>query len=265
MTRYGVTDPDAGWQWRRAGSSGATRSPGLTPDMVNLFIQVIERPLLNLMVFLYGTVGFADLGISIILMTILVRLALMPLSLRTARAQRAMAKLGPELERIKERHKGDNAAQSEAVMQLYKQHNINPLSGCLPLFIQIPLLLGLYRVFIRIISPQALALLYSFVPHPGSINHLMLGLLDIAMPSRILAVIAGVLQFGLGRITMVATQGGPAAAAAMNRQMMYLLPAIIIVIGWSLPAGLSLYWGVTTLFSIGEQLYIRRTSGILPA
>jgi YidC/Oxa1 family membrane protein insertase len=51
----------------------------------------------------------------------------------------------------------------------------------------------------------------------------------------------------------------------MNKQMMYLLPAIIIVIGWSLPAGLSLYWGITTLFSIGEQLYIRRASGILPA
>lgn len=233
--------------------------------MGNLFVQIIERPLLNLTVFLYGTVGFADLGVAIVLMTIVVRLALLPLSLKTARAQRTMNKLAPELERIKERHKGNTSAQSEEVMKLYKEHKINPLSGCLPLFIQLPLLLGLYRVFILVIKPEALAMLYSFVPHPGSINHLLLGLLDVAMPSRILAVIAGLSQFFLGWMMSGTQQGAPAAAAAMNKQMMYILPIIIIVIGWSLPAGLSLYWVVTTLFSIGEQLYIRRASGILPA
>ena len=233
--------------------------------MGNLFLQIIERPLLNLTILLYGTVGFADLGIAIILMTIVVRLVLMPLSVRTARAQRAMGLLAPELERVKSAHKGDTAAQSEAVMKLYKQNGVNPLAGCLPLLIQIPLLLGLYRVFILVIKPQALTLLYSFIPHPGSINHLLLGFLDIAMPSRTLAVVAGLFQFALGRITSSSPQGVPNAAAAMNKQMMYLLPAIIIVIGWSLPAGLSLYWAITTLFSIGEQLYIRRASGILPA
>ena len=233
--------------------------------MGNLFLQLIERPLLNLTILLYGTVGFADLGVAIILMTVIVRLVLMPLSIRTARTQRAMSRLAPELERLKEKHKGDTAAQSEAVMNLYRENKVSPLAGCLPLLIQLPLLLGLYRVFILVIKPQALTLLYSFVPHPGSINHLLLGILDISMPSRILAVVAGLLQFVLGRMMSASQQGAPAAAAAMNRQMMYLLPAIIIVIGWSLPAGLSLYWAVTTLFSIGEQLYIRRASGILPA
>ena len=233
--------------------------------MGNLFLQLIERPLLNLTILLYGTIGFADLGVAIILMTIIVRLILMPLSIRTARTQRAMSRLAPELERLKEKHKGDTTAQSEAVMNLYREHKVSPLAGCLPLLIQLPLLLGLYRVFMLVIKPQALSLLYSFVPHPSSINHLLLGLLDISMPSRILAVVAGLLQFILGRMMSASQQGAPAAAAAMNRQMMYLLPVIIIVIGWSLPAGLSLYWAVTTLFSIGEQLYIRRASGILPA
>lgn len=233
--------------------------------MGNIFVQLIERPLLNLTILLYGTIGLADLGLSIILMTIVVRLALLPLSLKTARAQRAMNKLAPELERIKAQHKNDNAAQSEAVMKLYKDNGVNPLAGCLPLFIQLPLLIGLYRVFILVIKPQALTLLYSFVPHPATINHLILGLLDISTPSRVLALVAGALQFALGRLMSATQQGAPAAAAAMNKQMMYLLPVIIIVIGWSLPAGLSLYWGITTLFSIGEQLYIRRSSGILPA
>ncbi len=233
--------------------------------MGNLFVQVIERPLLNLTVFLYGTIGFADLGLAIILMTIVVRLALLPLSLKTARAQRSMNRLAPELERIKQLHKGDTSAQSEAVMKLYREHHVNPLAGCLPLFIQLPLLLGLYRVFILVIKPEALNLLYSFIPHPGSINHLLLGLLDVALPSRVLAIVAGVAQFFLGWMMSGPQQAAPAAAAAMNKQMMYILPAIIVVIGWSLPAGLSLYWVVTTLFSIGEQLYIRRASGILPA
>ncbi|HUO75902.1 MAG TPA: YidC/Oxa1 family membrane protein insertase [Candidatus Paceibacterota bacterium] len=233
--------------------------------MGNLFLQIIERPLLNLTMLLYGTIGFADLGLAIVLMTIVVRLVLLPLSLRTARTQREMGKLAPELERIKEKHKGDTAAQSEAVMKLYKEHNVNPLAGCLPLLIQIPLLLGLYRVFILLIKPEALTLLYSFIPHPGSISNLAFGFLDISTPSRILALVAGLLQFALGRMMSSSQQGAPAAAAAMNKQMMYLLPVIIVVIGWSLPAGLSLYWAVTTLFSVGEQLYIRRASGILPA
>jgi YidC/Oxa1 family membrane protein insertase len=226
-----------------------------------MFTEIIYRPLLNLTVFLYATIGFADLGIAIIAVTILTRLVMLPLSLKTARSQRAMASLAPEIERIKERLKGDMNAQSAEVMKLYKERGVSPLSGCLPLLIQFPILIGLYRVFLNLFKPETLSLLYTFVPHPATLNTTAFGFLDISVPSHILAVLAGAAQFAQAKLTGAAQQTGQ--AAAMNRQMVYLLPLMIVVIGWNLPAGLSLYWVATTLVSIGEQLYLRRSSGIL--
>src|SRR3972149_312806 len=118
-----------------------------------MFTEIIIRPLLNLTVLIYGSVGFADFGLTVILVTLLVRIAVLPLSLKTARSQREMTKLGPELEKIKVQFKGNMQAQSEATMRLYKEHKINPLAGCLPLLIQLPILFGMYRVFLDIFKP----------------------------------------------------------------------------------------------------------------
>src|ERR1043166_2215070 len=225
--------------------------------MIKLFTWLIYQPILNLTVFFYGTIGFGDLGVSIFIMTVAMRFALAPLSIRTARSQKALAELGPEVEALKEKHKGDTTAQSEAVMKLYKEKGINPLAGCLPLLIQLPVLIGMYRVFLNIFKSDTLGLLYSFVPHPATINHLFLGVLDISAPSHLLALAAGVLQFIQARLAMGA-QAQTGQAAALNKQMIYLFPVMIIVISWNLPAGLALYWVTTTLFSIGEQLYLRR-------
>lgn len=223
-----------------------------------LFNELVFRPLLNLTVFLYGSVGFGDLGVTIVLVTVAVRAAMLPLSLRTARSQKAMAQLAPEIEKLKQQHKGDVNAQSEAVMRLYRERGVSPLSGCLPLLIQFPLLIGLYQVFVNVVKPDALAGLYAFVHGPEAINHVALGLFDISAANPFLALAAGALQFLQVRMSLTGQpQGQP--GAAINRQMAVMLPAIIVVIGWNLPAGLTLYWTVTTLFSIGEQLYLKRT------
>lgn len=230
--------------------------------MSAFFTAIIYKPILNLTVFLYGTIGFGDLGIAIVAMTVVVRAALLPFSMKTARSQKAMAALAPEIEKIKQQHKGNTTAQSEAVMALYKDRGVSPLSGCLPLLIQLPILIGVYRVFLKIFEPGSLDLLYSFVPHPQTISHLTLGVLDISTGNPALAILAGVTQFFQAKLSM----SGPAAsgqAAAVGQQMMYLLPIMIVVISWNLPAGLALYWIVTSLWSIGEQLYLRRRSGIL--
>jgi YidC/Oxa1 family membrane protein insertase len=223
-----------------------------------MFTEVIIRPLLNLTVSIYGTVGFADFGLTVILVTLVVRLAVLPFSLKTARSQREMAKLAPQLEQIKVQHKGNMQAQSEATMRLYKEHGVNPLAGCLPLLIQLPILFGMYRVFLDIFKPETLNLLYGFVPNPGTINQVAFGVLDISTASPILAVLAGAIQFIQARMTQQMA-GSKSPTASMNKQMMYILPAMIVVIGWSLPAGLPLYWIVTTLVSIGEQLHVRRS------
>lgn len=224
--------------------------------MSSLFSTFIYAPILNLTVFFYTTIGFGDLGIAIIAMTIVVRTALLPFSMKTARSQKAMAALAPEIEKIKQLHKGNTTAQSEAVMALYRDRGVNPLSGCLPLVIQLPILIGVYRVFLKIFEPGSLDLLYSFVPHPAAISNLMLGVLDISRGNPILAILAGVAQFFQARLSM--SSSSP-QAAAVGQQMMYLLPIMIVVISWNLPAGLALYWIMTSVWSIGEQLYLRRS------
>jgi YidC/Oxa1 family membrane protein insertase len=230
--------------------------------MINLLTVIIYQPILNLTVFLYATVGFGDLGVAIIEMTVLIRALLLPLSLKTARSQQAMAQLAPHIEKLKEVHKGNTAKQSEAVMGLYKEKGVSPLGGCLPMLLQIPILIGVYRVFLNIFKPESLNLLYSFIPHPATINHVMLGLLDISKSNPVLAILAGVAQFFQARAAM-ANQPKSPQTAALNTQMTYLLPVMIIVISWNLPAGLALYWIATSLWSIGEQLYLSRRSGIL--
>jgi YidC/Oxa1 family membrane protein insertase len=235
---------------------------GVTHWYELMFTKFIYQPLLNLTVLVYGMIGFQDLGVTIVLMTILVRTVMLPLSLKAARSQRALAEIAPEMERVKAQHPGDTTAQSAAVMRLYREHGVNPMAGCLPLVIQLPLLIGLYKVFVGIFQPDVLNLLYASVPHPSTMNHITLGVLDVSAPARLLALVAGGLQFLQARLSL-ASQPQTTQTAAMGKQMAYFLPLMIVVIGWNLPAGLTLYWIVTTLFSIGEQLYLKRRSGIL--
>ncbi len=225
--------------------------------MISLFTLLIYKPILNVTVALYSMFSLNDLGVAIISMTLLIRTLLFPLSIKTARSQKAMAELAPQIEKIKETHKGNTTAQSEAVMALYKQKGVNPLAGCLPLLVQLPILIGVYQVFLKIFEPATLDLLYSFIPHPESINHITLGVFDISASNPALAILAGVAQFFQAKISM-ASQAASPQAAAIGKQMMYMLPVMIIVISWNLPAGLALYWIVTSLWSIGEQLYLQR-------
>jgi YidC/Oxa1 family membrane protein insertase len=230
--------------------------------MTGIFTTIISQPLLNALVFLYG-VAASDLGVAIIILTIIIRLLSLPLSLKMLRSQRDMAALGPELEKIKQQHKGDQAAQGQAMVALYKEHNINPLAGCLPLLVQIPVLLGLYRVFLNVFKPDSLEMLYAFTPNPGTIQTISLGIIDLGIRSIPLAIAAGAAQFIHARYA--SPQGQTGQAAMISKQMMYFFPIMIIVISWNLPAGLALYWVVSTVMSIGEQWYIRRTQKHVPA
>ena len=204
-----------------------------------------------------------DLGLGIIALTVVIRFIFLPLSIKSQRSQRALNAINPHIQAIKEKHKNDQAAQGAAMMQLYKEHNINPLAGCLPLLIQLPILISLYQVFIAGLKPQSLVMLYPFVYNPGAINPLFLGFISIAGRNVFLAILAGVLQFIQAKQSMAYMKASAGGAnpqiAALNTQMLYFFPIMIVIIGWNIQAGLILYWITTTLFSIGEQLYLRTT------
>lgn len=230
--------------------------------MTILFHTILYQPLFNLLIGIYNVLPGNDLGVAIIVLTLLIRTIFVPLSIKSLRSQRAMAEIQPKIQELQTKHKDDKQAFAQAQMALWKEHKVNPLSGCLPIIIQLPILWALYRVFINGVKQNALADLYSFVHNPGVLGHIGLGFIDLAQHNPAMAIIAGALQ-GIQSWLMMKFQK-PAAGAAenpalkMSQQMMYFFPIMIVVISWRLPAGLVLYWITTTAFSIFEQWIIRR-------
>lgn len=231
----------------------------------NLFHVVLYQPIFNLFVALYNIVPGHDLGVVILLTTILVRVVVFPLTYKYIGAQRSMMALNPKLEAIRKQYATDKQKQAQATMELYKEHKVNPLTSCLPLLLQLPIIIALYRVLSAgITSTNLETILYPFVHNPGHINPVTIGLLNLATPQIVLAVLAGIAQFLQAKLMLTppapkdAGEGGKDEnmAAAMSKQMMYIMPVMTVLIGMRLPAGLALYWIFSTLLMIGERYLI---------
>ena len=232
--------------------------------IVLLYNDIIYRPLLNLLVYFYNVIPGHDIGIVIILLTLLIRLILAPSFHKSLKGQKAMNDLQPKLNELRERHKNDKEEQAKAMMALYKEHKINPLSSCLPLIIQLPILIGLYQVFRIALGGHNIDGLYSFIHSPEFINPRFLNLVDLSKPSIAFGVIAGLAQFWQSKLMMPKTGGSQdSTQKIMAMQTTYVLPVISVIIAIKLPAGLPLYWIVTTLFAVAQQYYIMRKQPVI--
>ncbi|MEK9148081.1 MAG: YidC/Oxa1 family membrane protein insertase, partial [Patescibacteria group bacterium] len=129
-----------------------------------IYNEFIYRPLLNGLIFLYATLPYRDLGLAIIILTAIVRILLHPTLVQTIRSQQAMARIGPKLREIQERFRDNKEEQAKKTMALYREEGIHPLSGCVPILIQLPILIGLYQVFWKGIAAFDPTLIYSFLP-----------------------------------------------------------------------------------------------------
>ena len=116
--------------------------------MSQIFHAFIYQPIYNLLIFLYGIIPGHDLGVAIILLTLLVRFLLYPVAQKQIESQKKLQDLQPEIKKLQEKHKGDKEKQGRALMEFYKEKKVNPASGCLPLVIQIVFFIALYRAFI---------------------------------------------------------------------------------------------------------------------
>lgn len=219
------------------------------------FHDILVYPLINLLVFTYHYIH--DVGLAIILLTVVIRILLLPSFHKTLKHQRALQKLQPKMDEIKEKYKDDKEAQARAMMELYSVHKVNPLSSCLPLLLQLPILIALYQVFIQSLNGKPLVGLYHFVPNPGTLDPYFLHWLNLGHANIWLAIVAAVSQYLLGLMQQPKRSTDP-TANMMRAQVLYMFPAVTLFIGWRLPAGLVLYWIVTTLFGIGQQYYILR-------
>ncbi len=229
-----------------------------------MFQAIFYTPFLNALIAFYNTIAFHDLGVAIIFLTLAIRFAFMPLFYKGARNQTLIQKLQPEIKKIQHQHKDDKEKQAQAMMELYRQHNVNPFAGFLMLLIQLPVLIGLYRVFLQGITSQALTTLYSFVAAPQQINATFLHLLDLQKPSILMVILAAAAQYAQGRLALPKIEKGQELSTAdqMMRQMMFIGPVITVVILGTLPSAIGLYWLVTSIFTVGQQIYINKTINI---
>jgi len=224
-----------------------------------LFHEILYRPLLNALVFLYNIIPGHDLGIAIIALTLIIRFILYPLSKKAIVSQKAVSLLQPKIKEIQRKFKDNKEAQTKAVMEFYKKNKINPFGGCLPLLIQLPIFIALYRVFINGLTPESLEALYPFIQNPGSINATFLGLIDLARKGYIpLAILAGAFQFIQGKMMQLKSPKKVKGdmGSMMGQQMIYFMPILTVYIAMVVPAALALYWVVITLFAIFQQWLI---------
>lgn len=227
-------------------------------------------PIYNGLVFFIDAIPGGDVGLSIIAITLVVKFILLPLSLKAAKMQKVVRELEPKMAEAKERHKDNREALARATMDIYREAGINPFSGIFLMLIQIPIVISLY---FSVYSGGGVPLpgintdlLYSFVPAPETIDMIFLGFVDIAAKSLPLAILAGLTQFIYANLSMPKLEPRKEGemdmkadfARSMNVNMRYVLPLVIGFVAYTLSASVALYFTVSNIFMVGQELYTRR-------
>lgn len=240
-----------------------------------LFNEILYRPLFNSMVFFYNTIPGANIGLAIILTTLVVRILMIPLYRASIKSQRELTIIQPIVKELQTKYKDDRQKLTEEMMKAYKDHKVNPFAGILLLFIQIPILIAIYQVSLNIFKPEKYPELYSFITLPESFNPQFFGLLNVADSKNIiLALLVGISQYYQIKLIMRRTQPAKIKntkkskkkksdkpeeldfAATLNKQMMFTMPILVTIFAYSFPASMSLYWITTTVFTIVQEFLL---------
>lgn len=229
---------------------------------------LLIKPIFNFLV--YFNQYFGSLGIAIIVLTIVVKFILIPLNIPTLRMQSKKSVLDAELKIIKEKYKEKNEI-AHAQMELYKKHGVNPASGCLPLIIQMFVFIALYTVLNDLLKGITRDHLYYYSYLVDTKINTSFLYLDLAKPDKffILPILAGISQFVMTKMLMPTVKKGTELAEKtktttddfmynMQQQMLYIAPIMTLVIGATLPSGLALYWTISTVFSVFQNIVINK-------
>lgn len=232
-----------------------------------MFKTLLFNPLYNILIVIINLIPGGDVGLAIIILTISIKLLILPIYLKSIRTQVKMKEIEPKIKEIKRKYEQDLPEQSKRIMELYKESKINPFSSFLVLFIQLPIILTLFYVFrdSLVVNQE---IIYSFIPVPGKINSQFLGLINISMnKNMVLAVLTGLTQFIQVQLTIPKPKGpqkkempslGGDFARSMDIQIRYVMPLLIIFIAWQLPAAISLYWITSNIFHLISGLKIKK-------
>ncbi len=259
---------------------------------MNYFDIILINPILNILILFYSLLSAIHLpgalGFSIILLTVTIRMLLWPLTTTQLKSTKKMAELKPHLDRIKEQHGHDKVRHQQEVSSLYKEHGVNPLAGCLPLIMQIPVFIALYQVLLKFVNLNSIELLaninnriylptfrLSDIPSTAFFGLNLSNKPDewakIGIFILIIPILTGVFQFIQSKM-LVAEQktkaivkkdtkepkkeGMEDTMASMQSQMSFLMPLMIAFFSYGFPVGLSLYWNTFTIIGIVQQYKI---------
>lgn len=235
--------------------------------MLVLLKTVFYIPLYNGLIFLIGLLPGASVGSAVIVLTLLVKLLLFPLSQKASKFQLEMKAHEGEINQIKERFKNDKQAQGQEILKFYRQNKINPFAGILPLFVQIPIVIALYYVFYKGGLPAVdTTLLYPFLSTPIAPDMHFLGI-DMGQKSLLLAILAGISQFLQAHFAMPpfkpkekGTQPSfqDDLARGMQMQMKYFFPFFMAFVSYAVSGAVAIYFITSNLFAVGQELYLRR-------
>lgn len=230
-----------------------------------MFKTIFVEPLYNLLVFLVNVVPWHDVGLAIIILTLLVKFILAPLHKKAIVGQFRMKQLEPKIREIKKQY-GDKQEQARKTFELYKEYKISPLAGCLPILIQLPIILALYRVFLNGFNFDATPL-YGFVSQPENVRLIFLNLIDLTAKSIPFAILAGATQylqlhFSTARNPVNVDPNDTSMAANMSKmmgkQMKYFLPIFVAIISYQISAAIALYWSVNNIFTAVQEYLIHK-------
>lgn len=235
--------------------------------MISAFFHaVFYNPIYNALVILVDLIPGGDVGVAVILLTILIRLLLLPFSLSAARTQSAMKTLEPKIKEVKEKYKENKEQEALETLALYREAKINPFASIIMVFIQIPVLLALYWVFYyEPFSTINLTRLYSLTPTPTLISLEFLGIISVAGKSILLAFLAGLSQFLQAHSALSGTmkpskEKGMQAdfQRVMGVQLKYVFPFLIAAISYTTSGAIALYFITTNLVGTLQEHYVRR-------
>jgi len=201
------------------------------------WFAAIAKPLLYTLKFFYRYVG--NYGIAIIIITVILKGIFFPLTHKSYKSMKGMQKIQPEMNKIREKYKNDRDAMNKAVMELYREHKVNPLGGCLPMVVQIPVFFALYK-----------ALMFSIELRHAPFFFWITDLSD-KDPYYVTPIIMGVTMFVQQKMT-------PSQMDPVQQKMMLALPVVFTFMFLSFPSGLVLYWLVNNILTIGQQMYINK-------
>jgi len=233
-----------------------------------LWNAVFYKPIYNLLVLLLGIIPGKSLGFAIIFLTLIIRTILLIPNNKAMRSQKKLQDIQPKLEEIKTKYKGDQQKISMETMALWKEAKVNPMGSCLPMLMQFPFLIALFYVIKGGLNPDNAHLLYSdsLLPNLQNINVNFLGFMNLTHDKMYaLAIIIGLLQFAQIKLSTAIKdkksdkkekKNDMQAATSM---MQYFMPVMIAVFTYSLPAGVGLYWGTSTLYGVLQQLYVNNS------